>query len=251
MIHENQIDIMAVCEYMADPNELILDEQVMGETLAVIDGISLAPGMNLFYSRSSIVHKKTFWEQDRYSIYRFKGTKEEFTLCVLHFPSKLYGDNAEDALDYSEEILNDITKAEKMVGDQRTLIIGDFNVDPYESPLLLARSFHSYQDKRDARKPKKINQRTTKLPFYNPMWNLYGDEQLPPGTYFYYKPGRQALWRLFDQAIMRYELTDYYQKGSLRIITETSKYKLSTREGRPKKNGFSDHFPIILSLGGL
>ena len=84
--------------------------------------------------------------------------------------------------------------------------------------------------------------------FYNPMWNLLGDFDYPPGTY--YCNSNEAInpfWNMFDQVIIRPQLREKFVESSLEIVTETNMYSLVDSKNRPNKK-YSDHLPIIFEI---
>jgi endonuclease/exonuclease/phosphatase family metal-dependent hydrolase len=63
--------------------------------------------------------------------------RDEILLCAVHFPSKLRQkpiDQATYAADSASKIL---APAEDQVGHQRTILVGDLNMNPYEDGLTL------------------------------------------------------------------------------------------------------------------
>ena len=49
---------------------------------------------------------------------------------------------------------------------------------------------------------------------------------------------------------MRHEVVPFFDKESLRIVTSTTNHSFADENGRPNKEQYSDHFPIIFSRGG-
>jgi hypothetical protein len=87
--------------------------------------------------------------------------------------------------------------------------------------------------------------------FFNPMWRFFSDATPgPPGTYFW----RQAradvrFWYVFDQALRRPDLLQYFTDGDLQIVTGDGHVSFETaRDGRPNRALGSDHYPILIRL---
>jgi hypothetical protein len=85
--------------------------------------------------------------------------------------------------------------------------------------------------------------------FYNPMWNLLGDESNgPPGTYYYRKAAPKALfWHMFDQVLIRPDLIDRFSVTELKIIEGDGQTSF-IKNGFPDKTVASDHLPIVFRL---
>lgn len=87
--------------------------------------------------------------------------------------------------------------------------------------------------------------------FYNPMWNLYGDEPLgsAPATYYFRGSDPQELyWHMLDQVLLRPALIDDFDTASLRIVTKIGEVELTNSQGIPNRKRFSDHLPVIFTL---
>ena len=61
----------------------------------------------------------------------------DILVAVVHFPSKLHWDDAIQALE-CVELSNSIKVAERQVGHTRTILVGDLNLNPYQSLHLTA-----------------------------------------------------------------------------------------------------------------
>ena len=245
---ENHIDIMALCEYSGNATQLSMAPLLIRKGYKVAPRIAGNENMPILYSTESVSHKSIITDEERYSIHEFMIREYEFIFCFVHLPSKLFGDNELQCDINARLIVSDIQEQEQREGHKRTVIIGDFNLDPYEKTILWADAFHAYPDVTDVKRRKIQN--TFFDSFYNPSWNLYGDKESPPGTYYYRRPGISPQWHIFDQVLMRHEVVPFFDKESLRIVTSTTNHSFADENGRPNKEQYSDHFPIIFSIGG-
>ena len=170
-------------------------------------------------------------------------------LIALHLPSKLYQTES-DQVFQSVRVAEAIQKAELKVGHTRTLIIGDLNMNPFETGLVGADGFHGIMDKTTARKKSRIVQGKSRMFFYNPMWGRMGDEsQGPPGTYYYNDSGQvNFFWNTFDQVMMRPDLLDYFSNDNLQVITSIRGESLLSVGGIPNNISASDHLPLLVRL---
>ncbi len=84
--------------------------------------------------------------------------------------------------------------------------------------------------------------------FYNPMWNLFGDNDNKPGTFYYKKSAHlMYFWNTLDQVIIRPGLIDSFNSDSLEIISSVGEISLVDENHRPR---LSDHLPIFFSIKG-
>lgn len=171
-------------------------------------------------------------------------------LCSAHLPSQLIPTEREQ-----DSLLRDlsalIADMERRRGHSRTLIIGDFNVDPFQYGLYSTAGLHAVPTRRLAMQDTRIVAGSTHRYFFNPMWRFFSDATLgPPGTFFW----RQArpdcrFWYIFDQVLLRPSLLQYFLNADLEILTGDGQVSFeSARDGRPDRTTGSDHFPILIRL---
>jgi hypothetical protein len=69
---------------------------------------------------------------------------------------------------------------------QRLVIIGDFNVNPFDKCMTLPMAFNSVMTRECAKQGVRDYQFEQYDFFYNPMWSFFGDlNEGPSGTYYY------------------------------------------------------------------
>ena len=74
------------------------------------------------------------------------ANSNNFTLVGLHLPSKLYMFEVEQGFN-SVRAASIIREAEAKIGHDRTLVIGDFNMNPFEIGMVSANAFHAVMDR--------------------------------------------------------------------------------------------------------
>ncbi len=171
-----------------------------------------------------------------------------FTLASVHLASKIHTtehDQHSEAIEYATQIRN----AENDHGTN-TIVIGDFNMNPFEAGMVDASGFHAVMDRTTALQENRTVKSQEYPFFYNPMWNYLGDiSDFTPGTYFY-RQGNKVVyfWNMFDQVLLRPALLPYFTDDSVRIITSYGTTSLLDSNQRPDKQLYSDHLPILLTL---
>ncbi len=241
-INSFDLDLLAVCEFSDTKPYFLYDDSIRrreyAEAYHVIDRVDT----RIFYSNKTVNCLKEFTmiDEDDHSANRFSCGGMDFNLSCVHLHSRLYSADDEKQKIQVRKIINCIKDIERKY-DNRTIVVGDFNADPYTSPMLSVDCFHSLPDRYKAKNGRMVMGEQYDA-FYNPMWNLYGDFNLPPGTYYYRNSDAvNQFWYMFDQVIIRPALIEFFDEKSLRIINET----VGNKNGNPKK---SDHFPIVFSL---
>ena len=198
------------------------------------------------FIRSGLVHIEHGPETNYYTTKKLIFSDYFSMLMVaLHLPSKLYQSTSTQTLE-ATEFKREIESAESELMTNNTFITGDFNMNPFELGMVSASAFHSVPCKKVAKKEQRgIKQRSHKY-FYNPMWNLFGDFNNNPGTFFY-ASSEQAVyyWNILDQVILRPSIIEYFVKDSLNIIQKIGETSLISDFGQPI---LSDHLPITFEF---
>ena len=119
------------------------------------------------------------------------------------------------------------------------------NESPYEKACLSAKGFHALPALKISDNNSRIIYEKEYEKMYNPMWNLFGDFESPPGTYYrsdskMYNP----CWYMLDQVIISQSMIPFMIKEELKIIVKCKNIPLYTKNGYPNSN-ISDHFPIV------
>jgi len=173
----------------------------------------------------------------------------DFTLVAVHLGSKLFRD-PDDQVSGARYISEDIERAECQVGHRRTLVMGDFNMNPFERGLVNLDCFHAVMSRDTARRRFRTSGGRERHFFYNPMWNHFGDcGPSPPGSYYRSGSGQtEYFWHLFDQVLLRPELLDYFMDGGPEILTRIGQRSLVNQRGIPDRRVGSDHLPLFLDL---
>ncbi len=191
---------------------------------------------------------KNDYDGPSWTVVRLKAPlQREVTIVGVHFPSKLHWDD----LSQSFECINLINKIRKYEVDKilkNTILIGDFNMNPFEPGMIASVGIHGVKDKKIALKNFRSIQTTDYDFFYNPMWNFLGDRQPPAGTYYYPKSIHLShFWNTYDQILFRPQLMRDYEESSLKIVQHIGKKNLLNGRGKPSKT-YSDHLPIFVSF---
>lgn len=189
---------------------------------------------------------QTFSESQYYTIRKIPhDTLGYILVSFVHLPSKLHKDNVDRDVEL-RYLKSDIEDAESMSSNDKSIIVGDFNVNPFEEPMISAAAAHSLSSKQIVQKQFRVVQNRKYYMFYNPMWNLLGDSSGPPGTYYYNNSAHiNYFWNTFDQVIIRPSLIENFDINSLKIIDKFESISLVSDKGYPN---ISDHLPIYFKI---
>lgn len=189
-------------------------------------------------------------EADRFTINRLKLPGiDEILVVATHFVDKRNWD--EDS--QNAECINlasRIREAEKSVGHNRTILVGDLNMNPFQAGVIMANGLHAVMTKKIAAEMSRKVQETDYQFFYNPMWNLLGDHSSGlPGTYFLRQSVHKVyFWNILDQALVRPDLLDAFDVNNLAILESDGQVSFLNKKGYPDQRNYSDHLPIKFTL---
>ncbi len=192
-------------------------------------------------------------EADRFSIRKLTLPKtREIIIGGVHLLDQKNYSKA-SRLAYAIDVKHQIEEIEDSENINSTILVGDFNMNPFEDGMMQANGFNATLSRSIAsRKPRKILGKTFSY-FYNPSWSLMGDlSSTPAGTYYYNKAGFDPFyWNMFDQVIIRESLTTNFDNNSYEIIDNFGTHSLLSKSGLPNRIQYSDHLPIFFKLLNL
>lgn len=174
---------------------------------------------------------------------------EEILIAALHHPSKLYWNNASQSAE-CYRVSATIRTVEEEVGHRRTVLVGDFNMNPFEDAIVAANGLNAVMARMVATRGTRTVLAQEYPFFYNPMWGHFGDAiEGPSGTFY---DGRSEhvsyFWNMFDQVLIRPELLSMFRNEDLKILSGGAEKSLLTPNGLPNTSVASDHLPILFRL---
>lgn len=180
--------------------------------------------------------------------FRFRAPSgPELLLFAVHMWSKLHTTEP-DRMQDAKELADDVQRLEGEQGHARTLVVGDFNVNPFEVPLVWSSGLHAVPDRRAAeREVRTIHAREYPL-MYNPTWGVMGDRTPGPSGTFYRASSETVnyFWNTYDQVLMRPALAGHLRE--LRVLDSDGTESLLTASGLPDAVNGSDHLPLLFRL---
>ena len=188
--------------------------------------------------------------RSRVSIQRLKiGPKPGVLLAAVHLPDRMRMPSHLGRHDAAQDVAALVRKHEEELGNQRTVLVGDLNMNPFEEGVVGARALHGVMTKSLARTVQRLSRREGYSCFYNPMWHLFGDQGPGPSGSYYFRNTDDTMnhfWNIYDQVLLRPDLMDALRH--LEIIDAMGEHSLVTKQGRPRLASMSDHLPIYFTL---
>lgn len=254
LVRENDIDILFVAEI--DSNTLLKfltkinsfsKTNKYSQISSVKDKIILISR----YEKSLFTDKSHLYKNTRMVAFKLKvPTIIELNLISIHFHSKNNWNDISQSMECAT-IADAIKLVEFNANSLNTVVIGDFNMNPFEPGMIATNGFHAISDlDYVVQNPKgRLVDETSYQYFYNPMWNFFGDHTLPMGTYYFRNSGNISYeWHIFDQILIRPSVHKHLDKDYVEVIDTIETESLTTSLKRPDKSQYSDHLPIILKL---
>lgn len=244
---QHDIDVILLAEYESNPTKLLLI--LNEESFAYFLAPSFCSKIRV-YSKFREEFFPAISESDRLTVRNLKlPGLPDILLASVHFPSKINFSDESQAFE-CVNLADTIKEAEARIGHSRTILVGDLNMNPFESGMVSSRGLHATMSQRIAQKGNRTVQGKEYPFFYNPMWNFLGDFSLfPAGTHFYQSSEHIAyFWNMYDQVLVRPELLDRFAMEDLKILDSIGEPSLLTEAGLPNATIASDHLPIFFRL---
>lgn len=243
----DQIDVVALVECEVNPVTLLLalNRDVHG---GFHFAESLCKAVRIF-TRFSLNFMRPVWESDRVSIRRLSlPLRSEILLVVAHLPSKLHMSDDSQTFE-CVELARQIIIEEGRAGHRRSVVVGDFNMNPFEHGIVATTGMHAISSRQVVNREFRTVQGREYPFFYNPMWAYFNDVASTTAGSYYYDAAEHVnyFWNVFDQVLVRPELAARFDGSQLKIVTSIGGRSIVRPDGRPDPE-FSDHLPIVFEV---
>lgn len=241
---ETNAQLIGLAEYEDDPHELLRLIRSRGlshswVTVIACERIKILTSYPLY----SLHHKR---DADRYTAFELHlPHTPPLLIAMVHLPSKLH--LGRDAQSLRAMLTRqEIEQVENACGHCNTIVVGDFNMNPFDPGMVGISSFNAIPCIRSIRGTgRKVAGHEFNF-FYNPSWNMLGDRNEAAGTYYHKNPSEDSLyWNTLDQVVIRPHLYDRLAPASLKSLTSAVGQRLVDDRSVPAK---SDHLPITFQL---
>src|SRR5258706_4586876 len=167
LAQEHSVDVLILAECDITPSTLLYALNQSNVSY------SYAPGIGCrkieIYTKFSSEFLPPIWESDRLTIRHLAlPGSTSILVAATHFISKAQWDK-ESQFAECQRLATDIIQAEKQVNHTRTILVGDLNMNPFESGVVAARGLHAVMSQEIALRKKRTVQGIDYPIFYNPM----------------------------------------------------------------------------------
>lgn len=147
----------------------------------------------------------------------------------------------------AEQIMMDLVEEERAFNTNNSLIIGDFNANPFDIVLLGHNYFNSvlFRELIENNEFVKWNCRCYRR-FYNPSFDYLSEKNKQYGSFYYDDPNYPLYWNCLDQVLVRKTLIESLK--NVEYIKQVGSTFLLTTKGKINKNKLSDHLPLFVRI---
>ena len=129
-----------------------------------------------FYENYALLdtHRRMSWALSQLAYFELvlPNKLESISLILAHLYSKT-NKNKEDLLTNAKNVVNEIQQFEKYMGHEKTIIVGDFNANPFDEMMYRHDCFNATMSSKTAEKKFLQIKDAGKFPyFYNPAWAI-------------------------------------------------------------------------------
>ena len=173
----------------------------------------------------------------------------EMLVAGVHLTSKFGGTTEADQTAIASEVIAELNEVEDREQHRNTIMIGDFNMQPYDPGMTNLIGIHGVMTQRLAKAPDRKYRQKFRRSFYNPMWGLFGDRTAgPPGSHYWQASVlSNTHWGMLDQVLLRPVLTEHLK--NVMILDSDGEHSLVDGTGVPSNKHLSDHLPVLTVLG--
>lgn len=169
-----------------------------------------------------------------------EANEDEFIVACVHLPDKRNYPKMYARYNPLQHMVSQIMEIEKNRYWYKSIVIGDFNTEPYDDEMFLNDSMNSVLFRREMVPETVKSDGRNFRKFYNPILECLSEENNQLGSYRLNKaPG--PIWHCLDQILFRKSLMDSFDHMEyLRMIGQTSLMKQMNPDNR-----YSDHLPLL------
>lgn len=249
-IVENDVDIAIFAEYQdKDDKSIVLDssfiESKLGNMFVQVTGVETDGKVLLLAKRTITVEQ--IQQEARYSCYIIETAIKRYLLAAVHLEDRLNYPEPDRRIKTICSLTQDIKKNEENLGIENTIVIGDFNANPYDKELLYKDAFNAVLFKSLIMENEFTNPKGDRIRrFYNPIIHYLSEDTKMYGSHYYDDSDKRATpyWHCLDQVLVRKSLVD--------LLKEVRYLKAIDGEGllkgsRPDRN-ISDHLPLLVNI---
>lgn len=237
---EYDIDIAVFSEYTSVDFESL--ECKLEKEYRYIPNMGGCKKVALFVKSSIEVAVKR--EQARYALYSVEYNNKNYILAAIHLQDRWTTDTQVRIMTIGR-LVNDIKNLEESEHCKNTIIIGDFNANPFDDELLQVNAFNAvlYKDIINSSETKKVGEERFRR-FYNPIIHFLSEDTKMYGSHYNTNKSNSPIWHCLDQVLVSKKLVE--SVNELKYIRNIGSKSLLNRK-KPNAS-ISDHLPLYVQI---
>jgi hypothetical protein len=247
LVREHKIDVVLLVEYSptktaSDLSNLLQRDGLVKRSTSERFGVFARLSYPMTLSSVTIGTRLELWDRTADS-----GVSGRFAL--VHGLDRMNNDDGTRRVFFRR--VADFVKAAEVNSHRRSIVVGDFNAQPFESAVLSSDGLHAIGIRQESYQTSRVIRLSDEREefFYNPMWRLYGHVLAQDaGVATHYWQNRLAgelFWHMLDQVVIRPEECVRFPEGQIRILTTVGTVQLLAPNGIPDEKVGSDHLPVV------
>lgn len=253
-IVENNVDIAVFAEYKdKDGKVMIIDtaaiEHGLGSMYAWISGVE-PDGKVILLAKKTIGEVRKIQQDDRsrYSLYIVSTAVKNYLLAAAHLEDRLSDPYSANRKKTIGRLVSEIKSNEEILRIENTIVIGDFNANPYDEELLDKDAFNAVLFKPIIKTSEFTSPEGDRIKrFYNPIIHYLSESTEMYGSHYYDGNTKHwtPYWHCLDQVLVRKNLVDLIQE--VKYLKRIGDESLLNRSKKPDER-ISDHLPLLVTL---
>lgn len=243
LLVEREVDVAAFAEHEGvDFSDLIGRENIPYHLCDPVDGAKKVR----IIMRNGIDGHGVFG-QSRYLGLTMEAEGRKINIFAVHLEDCRNDPNGAARQETVRHLVDDLRSQEEERGCRASIVIGDFNVQPFSNEMVWATLLNATFFKEVAVRMGVKTVESHEYPFmYNPTLEYFSEAEDNCGSFYYSDGGDAFYWYCLDQAIVSPSLADsIVQYKYLRRIGDTS----LIGDVAPKRS-ISDHLPLYVRIDG-
>ena len=245
---ENNADVICLAEHLGVRPDVLCSS--LGNQYRWVSGVNDSEKNKvILFARSDVrqVSNGQLLEPfHRCVIWSFECDGEVYNLVALHLVDRGSEPDPNARRHDASRMMAELLRREKQSGCENSIVIGDFNSDPFEAPLVAKDAFNATLFDVINSHPVRRRYDEEFRMMYNPVVHYLSEETKCYGSFYWGKGFSDLYWHCYDQALVSPSLADRVRDFRyLRAIDEES-----LLAGVKPKATISDHLPLLLTIGG-
>ena len=240
VIKENDIDVAIFAEYQG--TSFFKVEELLSKNYKWHDGNDGCEKVTIIVKKSVDVSIRR--EQNRYTIYYVSIDSDHFIIAGVHLPAPPTA-SASDRKDVIRDLVRDIGEQERERKNHNTIVIGDFNCNPFDEEIVEKSAMNAVLFKKliDSQEYVRHQEKLYRR-FYNPTLHYLSETTKTYGSIYNSSGNAQIYWNSFDQIMVRKELTTALKE----VLYLTSINGKNLIKRIKPDDSISDHLPLLATI---